>query len=133
MSIYTNQDNAQPTAHLHRYSQRIDGFASVRADYDGGELLTRPLRFSGGRLDLNFSTSAVGSIRVEIQDESGQPISGFGAADCVEVIGNEIDRTVRWKSGSDVNTLAGKTVRLRFVMKDADLFALRFASGSEPR
>jgi hypothetical protein len=128
MSIYTNQDNAQPTAHLHRYSLRLDGFASVRTDYDGGELLTKPLTFSGDRLDLNFSTSAVGSIRVEIQSESGQPIPGFAAADCVEVIGNEIDRTVRWKSGSDVSALAGRTVRLRFVMKDADLFALRFAS-----
>ena len=133
MSIYTNQDNAQPTAHLHRYSLRLDGFASVRADYDGGELLTKPLRFFGGRLDLNFSTSAVGSIRVEIQDEHGQPIPGFAASDCVEVIGNEIDRTVRWTSGSDVRALAGKTVRLRFVMKDADLFALRFASGNEAR
>lgn len=127
MSIYTNQDNAQPTAHLHRYSLRLDGFASVRADYNGGELLTKPLTFSGSRLDLNFSTSAVGSILVEIQDENGQSISGFAAADCVEVIGNEVDRTVRWKSGGDVSLLAGKTVRLRFVMKDADLFALRFS------
>ena len=130
MSIYTNQDNAQPTAHLHRYSLRLDGFASVHADYDGGELLTRLLKFSGSRLDLNFSTSAVGSIRVEIQDESGHPTPGFAAADCVEVIGNEIDRTVSWKSGSDVSSLAGKTVRLRFVMKDADLYAMRFASES---
>jgi hypothetical protein len=134
MSVYTNADNAQPTAHLHRYSLRLDGFASVRADYDGGELLTRPLKFTGKRLDLNFSTSAVGSIRVEIQDENGQPVPGFAAADCVEVIGNEVDRTVRWKTAgaketSDVSGLAGKVVRLRFVMKDADLFALRFAQG----
>jgi hypothetical protein len=127
MSVYTNQDFAQPTAHLHRYSLRLDGFASVRADFNGGELLTRPLKFSGNRLDLNFSTSAVGSIRVEIADETGQAIPGFAAADCVEVIGNEIDRTVRWKSGGDVSSLAGSTVRLRFVMKDADLYAMRFA------
>jgi hypothetical protein len=128
MSIYTNQDNAQPTAHLHRYSLRLDGFASVHADYNGGELLTKPLIFSGTGLDLNFSTSAVGSIRVEIQDETGHPVPGFAAADCVEVIGNEIDRTVSWKTGSDVSALAGKTVRLRFVMKDADLYAMQFAS-----
>jgi hypothetical protein len=127
MSIYTNQDYAQPTAHLHRYSLRLDGFASVRADYIGGELLTRRLKFTGKELTLNFSTSAVGSIRVELQDEAGQPVSGFAAGDCAEVIGNEIDRTVRWKNGSDVSSLAGKTVRLRFVMKDADLFALQFA------
>ena len=128
MSIYTNQDNAQPTAHLHRYALRLDGFASVHADYNGGELLTKPLIFSGSRLDLNFSTSAVGSIRVEIQDTNGHPIPGFAAADCVEVIGNEINRTVSWKSGSEVSSLADKTVRLRFVMKDADLYAMRFAS-----
>jgi len=132
MSIYTNQDNAQPTAHLHRYSLRLDGFASVQADYAGGELLTKPLTFTGGRLELNFSTSAVGSVRVEIQGEDGQPIPGFAVVDCVETIGNEIDRTVRWKSGSDVSSLAGKIVRLRFVLKDADLFALRFAPEGEP-
>jgi len=134
MSVYTNADNAQPTAHLHRYSLRLDGFASVQADYDGGELLTKPLKFTGDRLDLNFSTSAVGSIRVEIQDEHGQSVPGFTAEDCVEVIGNEVDRPVRWKNAggkenSDVSGLAGKVVRLRFAMKDADLFALRFAEG----
>ncbi len=133
ISIYTNADNAQPTAHLHRYSLRLDGFASVQADYDGGEIVTKPLRFTGDRLDLNFSTSAVGSIRVEIQDEHRQPVPGFAAADCVEVIGNEVDRTVRWKAAggkesSDVSGLAGKVVRLRLVLKDADLYALKFAA-----
>jgi hypothetical protein len=127
MSIYMNQDNAQPTAHLRRYSLRLDGFASVQAPYAGGELLTKPLRFTGDRLELNFATSAAGSIRVEIQDAAGKPVSGFAAGDCIEVIGNEIERVIRWKGGADVSSLAGKTVRLRFVMKDADLYALRFA------
>jgi hypothetical protein len=34
---------------------------------------------------------------------------------------------VQWKNGSDVNSLSGKTVRLRFVLKDADLYALKFS------
>lgn len=127
MSLYVNQDYAQPTAHLNRYSLRLDGFASVQAPYAGGELLTKPLKFAGDRLELNFSTSAAGSIRVEIQDESGKSIGGFAAGECVEIVGNEIARVVRWKTGTDVSKLAGKTVRLRFVMKDADLYALRFA------
>jgi hypothetical protein len=127
MSVYVNQDYAQPTAHIRRYSLRLDGFASVRAPYEGGELLTRPLKFDGQRLLLNFSTSAAGGIRVEIQDADGKPIPGFTLADTVETIGNEIERPVRWKSGTDVTALAGKPIRLRFVMKDADLFALRFA------
>lgn len=128
MSLYVNQDYAQPTAHLKRYSMRLDGFASVQAPYAGGELVTKPLKFSGAKLELNFATSAAGSIRVEIQDEAGKPIGGFAAGDCVEIIGNEIERAVRWKSGADVSSLAGKTVRLRFIMKDADFYALRFAT-----
>lgn len=127
MSFYVNQDYAQPTSHLHRYSLRLDGFASVRAGYAGGELLTKPLTFTGQRLFVNLATSAAGSLRVEVQDAAGKPIPGFTLADARELIGNEIERPVSWKSGDDVNQLSGQTVRLRFVLKDADLFAIRFA------
>jgi hypothetical protein len=77
-------------------------------------------------LEINYSTSAAGSIRVEIQEMGGEPIPGFRLADCPEIIGDEIARVVSWKDGGDVSRLAGKPVRLRFVMKDADLFSLRF-------
>ncbi len=127
MSVYVNQDYAQPTAHLRRYSMRLDGFASVRAEYSGGELLTRPFTFAGKTLSINFATSAAGSVRVEIQTADSKPIPGFSAMECREQIGNEIDRTVTWNAGSDVSALAGKPVRLRFVMKDADIFALKFS------
>jgi hypothetical protein len=42
MSIYVNQEYAQPTAHLRRHSLRLDGFASVCAPYAGGEMITKP-------------------------------------------------------------------------------------------
>lgn len=131
MSVYVNQDYAQPTAHLRRYSLRLDGFASLRAPYEGGEVVTKPLTFRGDRLLVNFATSAAGGIRVELQNAAGEPIPGFKLDDSVETIGNEIERRVRWKQGGDLSALAGKPVRLRFVMKDADLFALRFA-GAKP-
>ena len=126
MSVYVNQDYAQPTAHLRRYSLRLDGFASLRADYHGGEMVTKPLLFTGRELSLNFATSAAGGVRIELQDASGQPLPGFSLADCQEQIGNELDRVVSWKSGANISALAGKPVRLRFVMKDADVFALQF-------
>ncbi len=126
MSVYVNQDYAQPTAHLRRYSLRLDGFASVSAPYKSGEMITKPFTFSGEKLHLNFSTSAAGEIRVEIQDVNGQPISGYSLEDSQILIGNEIERVVAWKNGPDVSQLAGKPVRLRFVMKDADLFSMRF-------
>lgn len=130
MSLYANQDYTQPTAHLRRYSMRLDGFASVNAPYEGGELVTKPLRFSGRQLELNFSTSAAGSIRVEIQDTDGKPLPGYGASDCAELLGNRLAWPVKWKSGGDVSKVAGQPVRLRFVMKDADIFAIQFVPES---
>ena len=126
LSIYIERENVQPTDHIRRYTIRLDGFASVHAPYEGGEMVTRPLKFSGRELAINFATSASGSIRCEIQDADGQPIPGFALANCKDIGGDEIEGAVRWKDGSDVSGLAGQTVRLRFVMKDADLFALKF-------
>jgi hypothetical protein len=75
---------------------------------------------------LNYATSAAGSVRVEIQDAAGKPIDGFTLAECPEIIGDEIERVVRWKSGSDVSKLVGQPVRLRFALTDGDLYSLRF-------
>ena len=49
MSIYVNQDYAQPTAHLHRYSLRLDGFTSISAPYTGGEVITKLFYFFRAR------------------------------------------------------------------------------------
>ena len=131
MSLYVNQNYAQPTAELRRYSLRLDGMASLSAPHDGGVLVTKPFTFEGDRLGINFATSAAGGIRVEILDESGDPIPGFTLADSVEQIGNEIDREVDWKGGADLSALAGRVVHLRVVMKDADLYSFRFADASD--
>ncbi|MFH1006840.1 MAG: hypothetical protein V1800_04965 [Candidatus Latescibacterota bacterium] len=109
-----------------RHTLRLDGFVSVQAPMSGGAFVTQPLRFEGSRLVLNVSTSAAGSVRVEIQNADGRPLPGFSLADCDEIVGDEIERVVSWKQGSRVGHLAGKPIRLRFVIHDADLYALRF-------
>ena len=109
-----------------RYVLRTDGFAAVNAPLAGGEMATRPLRFTGTELVINYSTSAAGRVRVEIQDVDGTPIPGFAMDDCPDIIGDSIEHVVAWKPGADLGRLAGQPVRLRFVMQDADLFALRF-------
>jgi hypothetical protein len=35
---------------------------------------------------------------------------------------------VVWKAGSDVSKLAGQPIRLRFVMREADLYSIRFVT-----
>ncbi|HJN11077.1 MAG: hypothetical protein QGG09_16630 [Pirellulaceae bacterium] len=109
-----------------RYTLRIDGFVSVNAPLSGGEVITRPFTMRGTELSLNLATSAAGSIQVEIQTATGKPIEGFALADCPELFGDEIERVVKWSKDSDVSRLAGQPIRLRFVMKDADLYSFQF-------
>ena len=126
MSIYVLRHYGQPSIHLERMTLRPDGFVSVNAPYRGGELLTKPLRFAGKELELNFASSAGGGLRVELQDADGKPVPGYTLEQCPELIGDDLARVVTWSGGSDVSQLAGSPVRLRFVMKDADLYSLRF-------
>jgi hypothetical protein len=126
MSFYVNRNYGQPTAYLRRYELRLDGLASAHAGYSAGEFVTKPLVFDGSRLELNYSTSAAGSVRVELQDGSGTPLPGFALSDSTDVIGDQIERDCAWKNSVDVSSLKGKPVRVRFVLKDADLYAFRF-------
>ena len=126
LSIYASESYFNKATRLRRFTLRMDGFVSIRADSQGGEMVTKPIMFSGKCLQMNFSTSAAGSIQVEIQDASGKPIPGFALEDCPEIFGNRINQVVAWKQGSDVSKLAGKPIRLRFVLKDADLYAIQF-------
>lgn len=128
LSVYWQDQSGQlkSTPRLLRGTLRTDGFVSVRAKYHGGEFTTKPLTFKGRELVLNYSTSAAGSLRVEIQDEAGKAIPGFALADSPQIYGDAIQEVARWKAGADVSKLAGRTVRLRFAMKDADLYSFRF-------
>ena len=62
---------------------------------------------------------------MEAQDEAGQPFGGRTAADCDDVFGDDIERVVTWKDGARLDDLAGRPVRFRFIMRDADLYSLR--------
>ena len=126
ISIYCVEHYRHSSVRLRRGTLRTDGFVSVNAPYAGGEIVTKPLTFTGNALTMNYATSVAGSIRVELQDGDGRPIDGYQLVQSIEIFGDEIERAVVWQGGSDVSSLAGKPVRLRFVMKDADVYAMRF-------
>lgn len=126
MSMYGMENSHLPTQRIRRYSLRTDGFVSVNAGYRGGEFTTRPMVFTGRELELNYSTSAVGSIKVEIQDANGRAVPGFTLDDFPEKFGDEIEGKMSWNAGGDVSPLAGTPIRLRFVLEDADVYAFKF-------
>jgi len=118
---------SQNIAVISRLVSRRDGFISVRAAYTGGEFTTPPLTFDGERLVLNLNTSATGIARVAILDEGGNAVDGFSADRCDLIhTCNEINRVVTWQRNSDVSRLAGRPVRLRFVLTNCDLYAFQF-------
>lgn len=116
-----------------RYTLRLDGFVSVQAPLAGGELLTRPLVFEGDALELNYSSGIAGGLRVEVQDETGHPWPGFTLAEAEELYGDSLAQRALWKKGSSVAALAGKPVRLRFVLRDADLYSFQFRTLIVPK
>ncbi len=126
MSLYKQAHYAQPSSHLVRYALRTDGFASLHASLDGGECVTQPIVFSGRQLSLNLSTGAAGKIQVEILDRDKNPLPGFSKGDGLEVIGDDLNYIVRWRSQADLASLAGQPIRLRFSLADADIYSFQF-------
>ena len=127
ISVYaTEAYYSGPDSRVRRFTYRTDGFVSVRASARGGELTTKPLRFQGDQLVINFRTSPKGSVRIEIQDEQGKPIEHFGLADCTEMRGDDIEHIVAWKDGCDLSDLSGRPVRLRFAVQDGDVYSFQF-------
>jgi hypothetical protein len=127
ISLYATEGYWEGTSvAFRRYTIRQDGFVSAYAPMAGGEIVTKPLTFEGGNLALNFATSGAGSVQVELQEADGAPIEGLALGDCPEIFGDHLRFIVRWgERGGDLRELAGRPVRLRFVLRDADLYSFQ--------
>lgn len=104
---------------------RLDGFVSINANAGGGTLTTRLLSFAGRRLVVNAETMG-GRVAVELSDESGRPLPGFGASDCDGIDGDAVRHVVTWKGKSDVAAYAGTPIQVRFHLERAKLYAFTF-------
>ena len=108
-----------------RYTLRTDGFASIHAGYKKGFILTKPFILNGKQLIVNYNTSAAGSLRVEVLDSKGKQIKDFIEENCNIMIGDEIQQKVIWKNIGDLKKLYGKVIKLKFFMKECDLYSFK--------
>lgn len=125
MSIYWAEHYGH-TPRIARGALRLDGFVSLHAGAKGGEVVTKPVALTGRKLVLNYSTSAIGSIKIELQNKAGQPLPGFALADADEIYGDEINRPATWHDATTLPVTADP-VRLHILLKDADLYSFRFS------
>ncbi len=123
---YVYATEGYDTARIRRFTYRVDGFVSVRAN-SGGEVVTPPIVFRGSTLWINYSAREGGSVCVEVQDAGGSSLKRLRLEDCLPMTGDSIEKEVRWQKGTtSLGRIEGKSVRLRFVLKNADLFSFRF-------
>lgn len=107
---------------IHLAKLRIDGFVSLRGGEKEGFLDTRPLVLEGKRLWVNAAVK--GTLAVEITEADGRKVlPGWDRSSLEPVAGDHTRAEIRWR-GRDLSELAGKRVRVRFHLRDADLYSL---------
>ena len=123
LSFFVRQRNVEnhDLIELHRYTYRKDGFASYKAGYQPCTLLTKPFTFEGVALSVNFRTSARGHLFAEVLDEAATPIPGYTSC---EYFGDSLERFIRFEK--PLSALQGKPIRLKFILRDGELFSLHF-------
>ncbi len=115
-------------SHIGLATWKLDRFVSLDASPQGGTLTTKPIRFSGNRLVINAATAPSGLISIELLDADGRPLEGFAQSDPFN--GDELRHLVAFGGNSDVSRLQGKTIKLRFHLKDAKLYSFTFRKSS---
>ena len=107
---------------------RTDGWAGYQplAAEKPGTIVTQPMVCNGEPIRVSADAQN-GSLRVAVLDADG-----FGLDDCEPITQNVTDGVVAWKRGKDPSTLKGKTVRLKFELKSAVLYAFSGLVVSSP-
>ena len=108
-----------PLLYIYRYTLRRDGFACYKANYNCAKVVTKPFKFEGSDLYINFSTSAKGYIFITIKDEEGR------IAKTCELFGDSDNRLVHFES-VPTKEFSERTVTLEFEMRDAEIYAFEF-------
>ncbi len=94
-----------------------DRFVSVEASFDGGTLITKPLRFEGSALNVNCNV-AFGKLEARLLDRNGEPIDGYEAT--VEGV-DLVDCSVPFDKS--LAELPSQEIKIEFVLYNAQLYS----------
>jgi len=119
ISVYATENYYERTpGRVRRFVYRVDGFVALRGGVRGGEVLTKPLRFKGQELLMNYVVRKGGSLTVEALDESGKVVGKSKP-----LTGDVIDGALAWETKPDFGQ---GVIQLSFKIKKADVFSIRF-------
>ena len=101
---------------------RRDGFASMDAGDKPATLTTRPLKFSGEHLFVNFAAPR-GELRVEVLTLEDKNYGPFTAEKCVPLTGDSTRQRVTWRGVESLARASNKNVKLRFTLTNGSLYS----------
>ena len=121
---------------------KVDRFVEQRAREEAGYLLTKEFVLEGKALHVNAechkstNLNAPPRLRVEILRhppfgghwEFREAYEGFSLEECDPLSIDHTDATVTWQGKSDLSSLAGKPVYLRFELRDMGIYSFRIAA-----
>ncbi len=118
ISVYATENYYEATpGRVRRFTYRTDGFVALRGGDQAGQALTKPLKHQGDSLLLNYAVRDGGRLVVEVLN------NGTVVGRSVPLTGDAIDAQVAWQQAPDFEVGA---VQLRFELKNADVYSLRF-------
>ena len=109
---------------------RTDGFVSVDAGANGGYMLTKPIKYPGGKLHINAKTASDGFVRVGVREGTGVRDGEWPEAwrfeKSIPFSGDSTDMTVTWQDSETIDSFPSDVIRLHFWMEKAQVFSFWF-------
>ena len=102
---------------------RLDGFCSMRAGVREGWLISRREVFRTPRITVNARTASSGYVVAELLDRNDNVVPGFGRDGCIPFKGDSVRGTIEWKTKQFAGEWIGADKKVRFFLKNADLYS----------
>jgi len=102
---------------------RLDGFCSMHAGETEGSLITRREPFRVPRVTINATTGPGGYVTAELLDVNDRVIPGFSRDDCTPFTGDSVRHGLSWKTETLPEELLAPDKKIRFILKNADLYS----------
>ncbi len=102
---------------------RLDGFCSLRAGADEGWFISRREPMREPAVTINARTAPTGVIAAEILDRQNRVVPGFSREECISFSGDSVRHELTWKTARFATEASGEEWKIRFWLKDAELFS----------
>ncbi|HEY3267788.1 MAG TPA: hypothetical protein VGM37_12730 [Armatimonadota bacterium] len=118
-----HDDDAHAKGAIGLATLRLDGFCSMAAGRKEGWVISRREVFNAPEVTINAKCGRGGYVAAEILDRNDRVIPGFSRRECVPFTGDSVRHTLRWKTATFPRALADKDRKVRFILRNADLYA----------